>query len=120
MVALVGFCSLSGCGTTGPELVTQGFIPNFTFVWRDRADFGHQYAFFPSATSVESGRFEDGSNEQLNGRFSDITGTFSGRALTFRVARASGPIDVTGRFLTDDTIELRWGTTVITIERFQP
>ncbi len=121
ILVLAGLCLLEGCSSpTGPEVVTPGYIPNFTFVWRDRADNSHQYALFPNNTGVASGQFEAGSNEQLAGTFSDITGTFSGRTLAFRVARATGAIDVTGRFVTDDTIELRWGTTVITIERFQP
>ena len=123
MVFVAAFSGSCGGGSpAGPDVVTPptSYIPDFTFVWRNQADNDHQYNFQPVESGVATGQFDESSSETFGGTVNPIVGGYSNRTLTFTVTRPTETLSVTGRFLTDDTIELRWPNTVITVERFDP
>ena len=114
---LLGSCGGGGTEVVGPSPST--YIPDFTFEWQNRVDSTHSYNFNVSATQVRTGQFIDGSQENYQGSNNSLTGTFTDRTLAFTVVRPSGSVNVTGTFINDDTIELRWPGTTVTIIRIR-
>jgi hypothetical protein len=120
--SLVCLLVLSSCGGGGTEVVgpsNPNYIPDFTFDWQNRLDSTHAYNFSVSATQVRTGQFIEGSQENYQGNNNSLTGTFTDRALAFTVVRPSGSVNVKGTFINDDTIELRWPGTTVTIIRIR-
>jgi hypothetical protein len=123
VVVLVTALAALGCGDKkGPDIVSpsETYIPDFNRTWRNAANAGNIFFFNPNTTGVTSGTLAEGSNERLTegGLPNAITGTFNGRTLTFRIARPTGAVDVTGRFVTNDQIQLTFpGNQTVTLNR---
>ena len=99
------------CGSgSGTEVITESdsFLPNFTFVWADKASLSHTFLFQTDAFDAPSGNFTTDSSENFKGTVSSFqTGSFNHRDLQFTVARKAGVVRFTGRFLDVDTIDLQ-------------
>jgi len=117
--------ALSACSPSGPSVVDSGgsYVPNFTFQWDEVNASGafvspvHRFTLITDQTGTNTGTINNQSSETLSGARNTVTGTFTNRDLTLVVQRAGGNVSVTGRFLTDDTIEMREPGRTYTVKR---
>ena len=127
LAAVLGCLVLAGCGSSsGPAIVggdDTSFIPNFTFVWDEVDGSGafvspvHRFALLVDQDGQKSGAFNSSSNEQLNGSTNPVTGTYLNRVVTISVDRSGTKVNITGRFLDDDTIQFMEPTRTYNIKR---
>jgi hypothetical protein len=121
---LVALLALAACGG-GTSIVGDdgSYVPNFTFVWDEVDGAGafvsptHRFALLVDQTGQKSGAFSSSSNEQLNGAFNALTGTFMNRTVTISVDRGGTRVTMTGRFLDDNTIQLREPSRTYNVKR---
>jgi hypothetical protein len=115
---------LSTCSPSGPSVVDGGsYSGNFTFQW-DEVNAGgtfvtplHRFTLLTDQTGTTSGTFNNQSSETQGTTRNVLTGTFNNRDLTLSVQRSTGNVSITGRFLTDDTIEMREPGRTYTVRR---
>jgi hypothetical protein len=117
--------ALPACGGgDGPEVLNNvdTYTPNFTFVWDEINASGafiepeHRFSLQTNDAGQQSGTFTD-STEELNGQLNSLTGTFRNRDLSLTIDRSGTSVQVTGRFLTDDTIQMREPTRTYSVRR---
>jgi hypothetical protein len=116
---------LPACSPDGPTVVDgdTSYVPNFTFQW-DEVNAGgafitplHRFTLITDQSGRNTGTINNQSSETLNGVRNVVTGSFTNRNLTLTVTRGTTAVAVTGKFLTDDTIEMREPTRTYTVRR---
>lgn len=115
---------LSACNPSGPSVVDGGsYAGNFTFQWDEINAAGtfvtplHRFTLLTDQTGTNTGTFNNQSSETQGTTRNVLTGTFNNRDLTLIVQRGTGNVSITGRFLTDDTIEMREPGRTYTVRR---
>ena len=125
LVCALTLTALCACSGNGPTLVDGGgsYIPNFTFVWDEVNAAGafiaptHRFTLITDQAGSGSGTFNPQSSEEVGGARNVVTGTFKDRDLSLTVRRGTTNVPMTGKFLTDDTIELREPGRTYTVKR---
>jgi len=125
IVVIAAMSALSACGSSGPSVVdnSDSYVPNFTFQWDEINAAGafiapvHRFTLITDQSGVNTGTINNQSSETLAGARNVVTGTFKNRDLTLTVTRGTTPVSITGRFLTDDTIEMREPARTYTVKR---
>ena len=115
----------SACSPSGPTVVDDSgtYVPNFTFQWDEVNAAGtfiaplHRFTLIPDQSGKNSGTINNQSTETVGATRNVVTGTFKGRALTLTVTRATGAVSITGKFLTDDTIQMQEPGRSYTVKR---
>lgn len=113
------------CSPNGPSVVDGGgsYVPNFTFQWDEVNASGafiapvHRFTLITDQSGKDTGTINDQSSETLAGNRNVLTGTFKNRDLTLTVTRGTAAVSITGKFLTDDTIEMREPGRTYTVKR---
>jgi len=124
-VSILAVGMLAACSPSGPTVVDNNtsFVPNFTFQWDEVNAAGtfitpvHRFTLIPDQSSGSTGTINNQSSETLAGSQNVVSGTFNNRALTLTVTRGTTAVSIAGRFLTDDTIEMREPSRTYTVRR---
>ena|SRR5262245_12669564 len=125
VIAIAALSALPACSSNGPTVVDNSgsYVPNFTFQWDEINAAGafiapvHRFTLITDQSGVNSGTINNQSTETLANARNVVTGTFKNRDLTLTVTRGTTPVAITGRFLTDDTIEMREPARTYTVKR---
>jgi hypothetical protein len=125
LIVVVAVSMLPACSPNGPSVVDGGgsYVPNFTFQWDEVNAAGafitpvHRFTLITDQSGTNTGTINNQSSETLAGARNVVTGTFTNRDLTFTVTRGTTPVSITGRFLTDDTVEMREPGRTYTVKR---
>ena len=115
----------SACSPDGPSVADGGgsYVPNFTFQWDEVNASGtfiapvHRFTLITDQSGKDTGTINNQSSETLAGNRNVVTGTFKNRDLTLTVTRGTAAVSMTGKFLTDDTIEMREPGRTYTVKR---
>jgi hypothetical protein len=125
VVFVLAVCLLPACSPNGPTVVDSGgsYVPNFTFQWDEVNASGafiapvHRFTLITDQAGKDTGTINDQSSETMAGSRNVLTGTFKNRDLTLTVTRGTATVSITGKFLTDDTIEMREPGRTYTVKR---
>ena len=110
-IALVFLLGAFGCSDT-PTGNDDDFLPIFSNTWHNVLDASHTFALASADDGQPSGTFSG--TETRQGVESDIFGTFEHSTCDFSIARASGTVTFSGKFLHADTLRLtRTGETLL-------
>lgn len=100
---------ISGCGGGGSPTESGTFIPDIpNVVWVDSGNSSHHFSFFDVTAAGENASFSG--NEFIGTAVSPLSGSYSGRAISFTVQRSAGNVAFQGRFTDSNTMVLSSAT----------
>lgn len=113
------------CSPSGPTVVDDSgtYVPNFTFQWDEVNAAGtfitplHRFTLITDQSATNAGTINNQSSETVGTTRNVLTGTFKGRGLTLTVTRGTATVSITGKFLTDDTIQMQEPGRTYTVRR---
>lgn len=116
-VIVVTALAASACGDKkGPDIISasETYIPDFNRTWANRTSATHTFNFNtnPDPGRSNAGQFVPNSEERLEGNVNPMAGSYNGRDLTLRITRPAEVVNVTGRFVTDNHIQLTFPNNV--------
>jgi len=84
----------------------EAYVPLISNLWIDAADNTHSFLFSSYRSDVTHGAFRGNENSPVFGNDLCLIGNYANRTLTFNVARDTGVVTFSGKFLTDTLIDL--------------
>jgi hypothetical protein len=105
---------VSGCGGGGSSPTeSDSFIPdiaNGNVSWLDSGNPSHRFSFFDVTAPGPNASFSGNEFTGNPGGPSPLTGSYSGRSISFTIQRSGGNVSYSGRFPDKDTMVLSSAT----------